>query len=141
MYTTIEFYTTEYKGTKLTDSNFDLYAKRASDFLDRCTRRRLEDGLPTNPADNAKVQKACCAVADALLDIDSATAERGGATSGAIKSMTSGGESISYGESAIERAIAGGETAKGRYLFEIAKTYLTLVTGRDGEYLLYWGIS
>jgi len=141
MYATFEFYTNEYLGTKLTSENFNRYAVRASDFLDRCTRRRLEDGLPTIEADAKKVMKGCCAIADALLDIDTAIAQRGTATTGAIKSMSSGGESISYGDSALEEAVAGGEDAKARYLFEIAKTYLTLVEGRDGEYLLYWGLS
>jgi len=144
MYATYEFYTTEYHGDKIaTEEAFEKYGTRASDFLDRCTRRKLESGLPSKADDLKKIQKACCAIADAYVDIETATksAEASAAQGGAIKSISSGGESISFESSALSLAVAGGAGAVNRYLLEIAKDYLSLVANDYGEYYLYWGLE
>ena len=144
MYATFEFYQNTYHGDKITTAeDWEKYGTRASDFLDRCTRRKLEAGLPSKPEDLAKVQKACCAVADALVDVEAATksAATSAAMGGAIKSISSGGESVSFESSALSLAVAGGAQTVNRYLFEVAKDYLSLVPNDAGEYYLYWGLE
>lgn len=143
MYATYEFYTTEYYGEKIASDDWEKYASRASDFLDRCTRRKLETNMPTKAEDLLKVRKACCAVAEALMDIDTVSQSETSrvAQGGAIKSISSGGESVTFEASALSLAISGGSGAVNRYLYEVAKDYLTLVPDATGEYLLYWGLS
>ena len=67
-YVTYEFYQDVYKGNAVPSSDFERLAERASDYLDYITR-----GKATDMADDKRLQKAACAVAEALQ-----TNEQGG---------------------------------------------------------------
>jgi len=148
MYADYEFYQGSYYGDTIAPDAWDKYGTRASDFLDWMTRRQMVNNLPSNAEDLERIQKACCAVADAFYQIDKIKAAEasGGASvgvegiSGQIKSLSSGGESISFEASAVSRAVTGGETAINGYLYDVAKPYLSLVADDSGRYYLYWGL-
>ena len=162
-YTTFEFYTTTYHGNVVPESDFYRIADRASDFLDVITFDRLVDGLPSDERAATKVQKAVCAVAEKLYELELADKQAlsaaaggtsssgpGGATSGVITSRSAGSESISYASpsemangaktwSAVYQA-AGDETLTNNLLYSAARLYLTGVKNDEGELLLYAGL-
>ena len=144
MYADYEFYKNTYKGSKISPEEFESFAARASDFLDYITRGRLENGVPSVEKDAVKVRKACCAVADAYKSISAAEQSAQGMTgiagAGAIKSISSGGESLSFSDSAVSLALSKGRPGINNYLFNEAKTYLSGVTDDSGTAYLYWGL-
>lgn len=161
-YTDFEFYTTTYHGNVVPEADFPRIADRASDFLDTITFDRLIDGLPDDERAKTKVQKAVCAVADKLYELELAenqanaaaqaggsSGASGGATSGIISSRSAGSESISYASlsdtasgaknwSAVYQA-AGDETLTNNLLNSAARLYLTGVRDNSGVNLLYAG--
>ena len=162
-YTDFEFYTTTYHGNVVPEADFSRIADRASDFLDVITFDRLIGGLPDNDRAKTKVQKAVCAVAEKLYELELADKQAlsaaaggtsssgsGGVTSGVITSKSAGSESISYASpsemasgaktwSAVYQA-AGDEQATNKLLYDTAKVYLTGVRDNEGVPLLYSGI-
>ena len=162
-YTDFEFYATIYHGNVVPEADFPRIADRASDFLDVITFDRLADGLPSDERAAAKVQKAVCAVADKLYELELADKQAlsaatggtsssgsGGATSGVITSKSAGSESISYASpsemangaktwSAVYQA-AGDEEATNNLLYSAARLYLTGVRDDKGVLLLYAGL-
>lgn len=161
-YTDFEFYATTYHGNVVPEADFPRIADRASDFLDVITFDRLIDGLPDNDRSKTKVQKAVCAVAEKLYELELADKQAlsaaaggtsssgsGGATSGVITSRSAGSESISYASpsemangaktwSAVYQA-AGDETLTNKLLYSAAKLYLIGVKDNNGVNLLYAG--
>lgn len=152
-YTTYEFYTTTYHGTAIASTEFERLESRACDKLDTMTFDRLVPGLPTDTRAATKVQKAVCAVADKLNEIEQAekTAQAGGFTTdesgnlvGKIAtSKSSGSESISFSatstvKSAVLNAV-GDTQAQNRLCYDTAREYLTGVLNDDGVPLLYVG--
>ncbi len=147
MYADYEFYTETWYGDKLTEETYPKYGSRASDFLDWITRQRIVDNLPTDEKALERLGKACCAAADALFDIDAvrtAQMEAGAAAgvnqSGIIQSISSGGESVSFQASEMEKAVAAGQDGINRYLFEQVRPYLSMLADDSGRYYLYWGL-
>lgn len=162
-YTDFEFYATTYHGNVVPEADFPRIADRASDFLDVITFDRLVDGLPDDERAKTKVQKAVCAVAEKLYELELAEKQAnaaaqaggssgtsGGATSGIISSRSSGSESISYASlsdtasgaknwSAVYQA-AGDETLTNNLLYSAARLYLTGVKDNNGVNLLYAGV-
>ena len=162
-YTDFEFYATTYHGNVVPEADFPRIADRASDFLDVITFDRLVDGLPDDERAKTKVQKAVCAVAEKLYELELADKQAlsaaaggtssgvaGGATSGVITSKSAGSESISYASpsemangaktwSAVYQA-AGDEQATNKLLYDTAKVYLTGVRDNEGAPLLYAGL-
>lgn len=162
-YTDFEFYATTYHGNVVPEADFPRIADRASDFLDVITFDRLVDGLPSDERAATKVQKAVCAVAEKLYELELADKQAlsaaaggtsssgpGGATSGVITSRSAGSESISYASpsemangaktwSAVYQA-AGDETLTNNLLYSAARLYLTGVKNDEGELLLYAGL-
>lgn len=153
-YTTYEFYTTAYHGTAIASTDFDRLESRACDKLDTMTFDRLVSGLPTDTRANTKVQKAVCAMADKLNEIEQAekTAQAGGFTTdesgnlvGKIAtSKSSGSESISFSAtSSIKSAVlsaVGDAQAQNKLCYDAAREYLTGVMTDDGVFLMYAGI-
>lgn len=161
-YTDFEFYATIYHGNVVPEADFPRIADRASDFLDVITFDRLADGLPSDERAAAKVQKAVCAVAEKLYELELADKQAlsaatggtsssgsGGTTSGVITSRSAGSESISYASpsemangaktwSAVYQA-AGDETLTNKLLYSAARLYLTGVKDNNGVNLLYAG--
>ncbi len=163
-YTDYEFYKDRYYGSMIPEDDFPRLSERASDFIDTITFDRLVDGLPANERAAAKVQKAVCAVAEALYQIGlaeqqalsaaSGTSKQDGVmtgTTGVITSKSSGSESISYASlselagsakewSAVYGA-AGDAGATNKLLTETVRTYLAGVADDKGVNLLYAGIG
>lgn len=162
-YTDFEFYATIYHGNVVPKADFPRIADRASDFLDVITFDRLIDGLPDDERAKTKVQKAVCAVADKLYELELADKQAlsaatggtsssgsGGATSGVITSRSAGSESISYASpsemangaktwSAVYQA-AGNPQETNKILESAARLYLTGVKDNNGVNLLYAGV-
>ena len=106
-YTDYEFYKSKFYGDTVPESDFLKYAERASDRIDQYTFDRLADGFPDNERAKTKVQKAVCAVADTMYQIDqikkasmdtigTIQREDGTVVNKAVSSVSSGNESISY---------------------------------------------
>lgn len=162
-YTDFEFYATTYHGNVVPEADFPRIADRASDFLDVITFDRLVDGLPSDERAATKVQKAVCAVAEKLYELELAEKQAnaaalagassgtsGGATSGVIASRSAGSESISYASpsemangaktwSAVYQA-AGDPQETNKILESAARLYLTGVRDDKGVLLLYAGL-
>jgi hypothetical protein len=153
-YTTYDFYKDTYYGTAIAQADFDRLESRACDKLDTMTFDRLVSGLPADTRSGIKVQKAVCAVADKLQEIETAekmaqsggftTDESGNLVGKIATSKSSGSESISFSAtSSIKSAVlsAVGDTqAQNRLCYDTAKEYLTGVTDDCGVLLLYAGL-
>lgn len=154
-YVDYTFYKDKYYGTAITtQGDFDRLADRASDKLDTMTFDRLVPGLPADERAAMKVQKAVCAVADKLQEIEQAekiaqsggyvTDESGNYVGNIVTSKTSGSESISFSAtSSVKSAVlsaAGDTQAQNRLCYDTAKEYLTGVTDDCGVLLLYAGL-
>ena len=162
-YTDFEFYATTYHGNVVPEADFPRIADRASDFLDVITFDRLVDGLPSDERAATKVQKAVCAVAEKLYELELAEKQAnaaalagassgtsGGATSGVIASRSAGSESISYASlsdtasgaknwSAVYQA-AGNPQETYKLLYREASPYLMGVRDNKGDLLLNAGL-
>ena len=150
-YADYPFYTASYHGDVLTAENANKWLGRASDELDNITFRRLENGFPEDANDALRVRKAVCALAEALYFIDeqsrAALAQKNddGQYMGAVSSVKSGAESISYaspgsatGASAYAAA-ASSPAAKAQLIRELAASYVANTPDRFGTNLLYAG--
>lgn len=158
----MEMYATAEKFAQLYPSapneTYERYAWDAQKALDNATTtvdgvKKLRVAFPTDEDDAEAVQRAFCAVVNALREIDdaktAATAAsgyvqtEGGYVSGAIRSISAGGESISYGadasaETDITRA-AKSTGATKNYLRELIEGYLRGAKDDNGINLLYGG--
>lgn len=150
MYANYEFYTTVFFGDTLTADNANKWIDRASDYVDTITFNRLKTAFPTEETDVIRVKKAVCAIADALYFID--TQRRAGAASvgadgkltGAIASMSSGRESVSFatgGTASVYSAAASNIGAQDSYTRYVAETYLANIPDANGTNLLYAGVD
>lgn len=162
-YTDFTFYENTYHGNVIPADDFERIADRASDFLNVITFDRLVDGLPSDERAATKVQKAVCAVADKLYELELAEKQAlsaaaggassggsGGATSGVITSRSAGSESISYASpsemangaktwSAVYQA-AGNPQETYKLLYREASPYLMGVRDNKGDLLLNAGL-
>lgn len=150
-YTDYSFYTETYHGNVLTADNAGRWLDCASDEIDHITFLRLTEAFPTVEAHAIRVKKAVCAVADALFQVDeqrkaiSAQAQEDGTYRGAIASVSSGRESISYavtsasGASAFAAAAANVQ-AYNALIYDIAARYIANVPDANGTNLLYAGV-
>lgn len=141
MYADYSFYTDSYGGT-MSEDEYTACGLRASDFLDVMTRRHLRNNLPSDTYNLKMVKMAACVLADAYKAVNSRQAELAGGVSGGgtVKSMSSGGESLTFELSAIDKAISSGQAELNRYYYDLAKNYLSGVADDEGRYYLYWGL-
>lgn len=150
MYADFDFYQNNYFGEVLTEDNAARWLSRASDELDALTFGRLASAFPADETHAEKVRKAVCAAADALFHVDvqrraaSAQKDADGQYRGAVASVTSGKESISYavnGNAATVYATAAASPdALSALLYSIATKYLSNVPDANGVNLLYAGV-
>ena len=132
-YTTYEFYQNEYYGDSIEESLFPKWESRATDRLDELTYGNItEDVLEEY---NEKIQKATCALADLLYKIDYKTNHANDTNGGNVKSMSSGGQSISFGsnETLVDKVL-NDKVAQNRLCYDTVCEYL------PGTGLLYAGI-
>lgn len=148
-YADFDFYQKGFYGDVLTEDNADKWLSRASDELDVPTFGRLTFAFPTLEAHAEKVKKAVCAIAEALYYIDvqrsAASAQKAadGSYRGAVASVSSGRESISYSTNGTTAtmyaaAVANAE-AQASLINSIAVKYLANVPDANGVNLLYAG--
>lgn len=144
------FYTGAFHGDMLTAENADKWLDRASDEVDHLTFDRLATAFPTVEAHAVKVKKAVCAVAEALCCIDeqrrAASAQKAadGSYRGAVASISSGRESISYAvngaaAASVYAAAAANAEAQAALIGSIAVKYLANIPDANGVNLLYAG--
>lgn len=150
-YADYDFYSGAFHGDALTEENADKWLDRAGDELDAITFGRLTFAFPTLEAHAVKVKKAVCAIAEALCYIDeqrrAASVQKAadGSYHGAVASISSGKESISYvtGNNAtnasVYAAAAADSAAQADLIRNLAVTYLANVPDADGTNLLYAG--
>ena len=119
-YATYSFYIDSWHGDELTSAEFDKYADRASDYIDRVT---LNKAKSYNDVDNL-LKKACCAASEQLKAIGAART-----LPAEVASETVGSHSVTYRSNA--------ETVKGleAQLYQIVLGYLA-ATG-----LMYRGVN
>lgn len=147
-YTDFDFYTDSYFGEVLNADNAPRYLERASDEVDALTHRKLEGAFPVIDADAVKVKKAVCAVADVLCLVDdyrkavALQKAADGTYRGAISSISSGRESISYSIGTASSAVAAAaadESKLNALITDTAVKYLANVPDANGINLLYAG--
>lgn len=129
------FYTTSYFGNTIPEAAFPKYSDRATDELNLLTFDRIGAISNLTSATQIKVKKAMCALADAMYGIDQQLQSANKADNNNVKSMSSGGESISYGQSeTVITKAASDPTFKRHLYYDAVKTYLT------GTGFLYAGV-
>ncbi|MCD8371792.1 MAG: hypothetical protein LUD27_00630 [Clostridia bacterium] len=148
-YTDYTFYSESYYGDELTEDNAEKWLEKASDKLDALTFGRLTFAFPTVEAHAVKVKKAVCAIAEALYLVDvqrkatSAQLAADGTYRGAVASVSSGKESVSYsvnGSSAsVYAAAAASESALNTLISDIAVSYISGIPDANSINLLYAG--
>ena len=162
-YVDYDFYTTSYFGNVVSEADFPRLAERASNFIDTMTFDRLVDGLPSNERSQKRIKKAACSLTELMYQIELAEKNAisqasanvtdtnvGNTSTGAVTSVSSGSESISYATpqqiaaSAKEWSAvyaAAGDVQKTNDL--LLKTALPLLMGvrtDDGIPILYAGV-
>ncbi len=148
-YADLTFYKDSYFGDVLTDENANKWLSLASDEIDTLTFGRLTFAFPTVEAHIEKVKKAVCAVAEALYHIDlqrkAVTAQQtaDGSYRGAVASVSSGRESVSYAvgsaSASTYAAAAANADEQTKLLSSIAVKYLANIPDANGINLLYAG--
>lgn len=132
-YTTFEFYESKYYGDSIEESLFPKWNDRASEKLDQLTYGHINED--TLKEFDERIQKATCALADLLCQIDFKTSHASDEKGGNVKSMSSGGRSINFGtnETLIDKVL-NDKTAQNRLCYDTVCEYLS------GTGLLYAGV-
>ena len=148
-YADFTFYKQTYYGDVLTEETAAKWLERASEHIDVMTFNRLETGFPEIEAHVVKVKKAVCAVAETLYHVEqqriatAAAKDAHGNIHGAITSISSGRESVSYSQatntSVYAKAVAD-SAELAALLRGVAVQYLAKVTDVCGICLLYAGV-
>ena len=145
------FYSGAFYGDVLTADNVERWLDRASDEVDHLTFGRLISAFPTVEAHAVKVKKAVCAIAEALYRIDEqrkavlVQKATDGSYHGAVASISSGKESISYVSgsnataSSVYAAAAADTAAQAALIRDIAAAYLANIPDANGINLLFAG--
>ena len=148
MLTDIQFYKNEFYGNTIPEDEFAKYESMAEDKIHVLTFDRLAVGLPSDSKAAVRVQKAVCAVADLLYQINSemlsqaVRTDENGIVHRAVSSITAGSESISYAASsasAIGKAAAD-LSCKNQLINQTVWEYLSNVPNDEGVNLLYAGV-
>lgn len=158
----MEYYATAEKFASLyPNARADAYTRfawNAQKYLDNATTtvdgvKKLQIAFPTDEDDAESVQRCMCAVINALDEVDAVRANAtaastyvnvgSGYASAGIRSVSAGGESITYGtdagaETDAVRA-AKSDTALAQYVTSIIESYLRGTTDKNGCNLLYGG--
>lgn len=112
VYADYSFYSNDYYGSSIPESDFNFLAARASDYIDYITMGRAAE-----KADLLSVKKCCCALAEAYQTIEKArTASI--SDNGELASQTVGSWSQTYHSGTETAAIYEGQ------LYGIAQRYL-----------------
>ena len=126
-YTEYKFYTDKYYGDSIVESSFPKWNDRASEKLDSLTYGNITE--ETLALYDQQIQKATCALADLLYEIDYKTKHL------KDEHMSSGGRSVSFGsaETVIDKVL-NDKVAQSRLCYDTICEYLS------GTGLLYAGV-
>ena len=132
-YTTFEFYESKYYGDSIKESSFPKWEDRATMKLDQLTYGHIDDAAKEEF--DEQIQKATCALADLLYQIDYKTTHASDEKGGNVKSMSSGGRSVSFGsnETLVDKVL-NDKAAQNRLCYDSVCEYLS------GTGLLYAGV-
>ena len=132
-YTTFEFYESKYYGDSIKESSFPKWEDRATMKLDQLTYGHIDDAVMEEFGN--QIQKATCALADLLYQIDYKTTHASDEKGGNVKSMSSGGRSVSFGtnETLVDKVL-NDKTAQNRLCYDMVCEYMS------GTGLLYAGV-
>lgn len=132
-YTTFEFYTNSYYGDSISESLFPKWNDRASDKLDSLTYKHIN--VDSIKEFDLQIQKATCALMDLMYQIDVATKTATAKDDTNAKSKSSGGESITFGDSdTLVTKVLSDKAAQDRLMYDTIAEHLA-ETG-----LLYAGV-
>lgn len=133
MYCDYTYYTENYYGNVIEESNFNRLCERASERIDYYTSNRI-NFLEMDEATIDKVKKATCCLAELLNDVEIANTferENGGKS---VVSVSSGSESIHYGSGEKSSTSYSTKAELNQSAYDCIKRYLS------GTGLLYRGI-
>ena len=132
-YTTYDFYQNKYYGDSIEESLFPKWESRASDKLNQLTYGHINED--TLKEFDERIQKATCALADLLYQIDFKTNHASDEKGGNVKSMSSGGRSIIFGtnETLVDKVL-NDKGAQNRLCYDTVCEYLS------GTGVLYAGV-
>lgn len=131
--TTYGFYKETYYGDTIEESAFSKWLSRATDKIMQLTYGNITESAVE--IYNTQVQKATCALMDLLYELDKAMKTANSKEAGNIKSMSSGGESVTYEETAtLVTKVLADKMAQKRLMYDTIAEYLS------GTGLLYAGV-
>ena len=131
--TTYEFYSETYYGDTIDESAFPKWLSKATDKLMYLTYGNITD--ESLKVFDEKIQKATCALMDVMYQIDAATKTSTAKDDTNVKSKSSGGESITFGDSdTLVTKVLSDKTAQNRLMYDTISEYLA------GTGLLYAGV-
>lgn len=131
--TTYEFYTDTYYGDTIEESAFLKWLSRATDKLMYLTYGNITE--ENRQEYDIQIQKATCALMDLLFEIDKSTKTATAKDDSNVKSKSSGGESITFGDNqTLVTKVLSDKTAQERLMYDTIAEYLT------GTGLLYAGV-
>lgn len=149
-YADYNFYQNVFYGEIIPRCKAHKWLSLASDEIDTLTFGRLTNAFPSVETHVEKVKKAVCAIAEALYQIDiqhkavAAQHNADGSYRGAVASISSGRESISYAVGNISAstyaAAAASAVEQDKLLSRIAEKYLANIPDINGVNLLYAGV-
>lgn len=149
-YADYQFYIQVYHGEHSQEDVIERWLEMASDELDVFTFGRLMSAFPAEATHAAKVKKAVCAIADALYLVDvqrkaaAPQKQEDGSYHGAVSSVSSGGESISYSKAdsgSVYAEAAASKEKEFELVRSIAFKYLAGIPDANGVNLLYAGVG
>lgn len=131
--TTYEFYKETYYGDTIEESAFPKWLSRATDKIMFLTYGNITE--ENRQVYGTQIQKATCALMDLLFEIDKATKTATAKDDSNVKSKSSGGESITFGDNqTLVIKVLSDKTAQDRLMYDTVKEYLS------GTGLLYAGV-
>lgn len=131
--TTYEFYVNTYYGDAIGKSAFPKWLSRATDKLMDLTYGNIIDD--TYAEYESEIQKATCALMDLMYQIETATRTAMAKDETNVKSRSSGGESITYGDTdTLITKVLSDKAAQNRLMYDTVAEYLS------GTGLLYAGV-
>lgn len=131
--TTYEFYVNTYYGDAIGESAFPKWLSRATDKLMDLTYGNIAEERRAQY--DIQIQKATCALMDLMYQLDAATKTATAKDETNVKSKSSGGESITYGDTdTLITKVLSDKAAQNRLMYDTVAEYLS------GTGLLYAGV-
>lgn len=131
--TTYEFYTNTYYGDTIGEPVFPKWLSRATDKLMSLTYGNITED--SRAMHDTQIQKATCALMELMYQIDVATKTAAAKDETNVKSKSSGGESVTFGDKdTLVTKVLSDKAAQDKLMYDTIAVYLT------GTGLLYAGV-